>query len=95
MVYVADWLRFGGSEYELAVQLAGLALWLWAAHAARSSDTVLWVGCVAHGLWDAAHFGRASFIPEWYAAACLAADVGLGAFVLIELKEARDEERLP
>lgn len=90
MVYVADWLRFGGSGPELAVQVGGLALWLGAAYAARSSDTALWVGCAAHALWDGAHFGRVGFVPEWYAAACLAADVGLGAFVLIELREARD-----
>ncbi len=87
IVYVADWFRFGGSGPELGLQLAGVALWLWAALAARTSDTVLWVACIAHALWDAIHFGRVSFIPEWYAAACLAADMGLGAFVLLELRE--------
>lgn len=88
MVYVAEWFRFGGSGAELGLQLGGLVLWLSAAFAARRSDTVLWVACIAHALWDAVHFGRVSFIPEWYAAACLAADVGLGAFVLLELREA-------
>lgn len=86
LVYVADWIRWGGSEVELAIQLGGLAAWLSAAYAARRSDVVLWMGCAAHALWDAAHFGRVDFVPEWYAAACLAADIGLGAFVLIELK---------
>lgn len=86
LVYVADWLRFGGSSLELAIELVGLAVWAALALFARRSDFVLWLGCVLHALWDAAHFGRVSFVPEWYSAACIAADVGLGAFVLILLR---------
>lgn len=88
VVYVANWLRFGGSALELGVELGGLAIWLSLAVAARRSDGVLWLGCVLHALWDAAHFGRVGFVPEWYEAACLAADVGLGAFVLVRLQQA-------
>lgn len=44
------------------------------AYSARDSDVPLWLGCAAHGLWDALHFGRVGFIPEWYAASCMAAD---------------------
>ena len=86
LVYVANWLRHGGSGVALGVQLAGLVAWLGAAFAARRSDVVLWAACVVHALWDAGHFARVGFTPEWYAAACLAADIGLGAFVLLELR---------
>jgi hypothetical protein len=89
VVYVADWFRFGGSGVELALQLGGLASWVILAVIARRSDLVLWLGCVLHALWDAAHFGRVGFVPEWYAAACLAADVGLGASVLVWLRGTR------
>lgn len=88
LIYVADWLRFGGSGWELAIQAAGLGVWVFLAVRARSSDLALWFGCVAHGLWDAAHFGHVSFVPQWYVAACIAADVGLGAYVLLQLKAA-------
>ncbi len=85
LLYLAHWLRFGGSSLELGIQLGGLAVWLLLAALGRRSDTPLWLGCVLHGLWDAAHFGRVDFVPEWYGAACMVADVGLGAFVLMQL----------
>jgi hypothetical protein len=87
VVYVADRLRFGGSHLELGIEAGGLGCWVILAVIARRSDLALWLGCALHGLWDAAHFGRVGFVPEWYAAACIAADVGLGAFVLIRLRE--------
>jgi hypothetical protein len=88
-IYVANWIRFGGSTAELIVQVAGVAIWIGFAVAAGRSDLVLWAGCIAHALWDAAHFDRVGFVPVWYAAACVAADIGLGAFVLICLRESR------
>jgi hypothetical protein len=87
VVYVADWLRFGGSPLELGIEVAGLGLWGFLAVTARRSDIALWLGCVLHGVWDAAHFGRVGFVPEWYAAGCMAADIGLGGFVFIRLKD--------
>jgi hypothetical protein len=87
LVYVADWLRFGGSTLELTVELAGLVIWLSAAVAATRSDLVLWAACVVHAGWDALHLGRVDFVPTWYIVACVAVDVGLGAFVLIGLRE--------
>ena len=87
LVYVANWFRHGGSGVALGLQLAGLVAWLGAAFAARRSDVVLWSACVVHALWDAGHFARVGFVPEWYAAGCLAADIGLGAFVLLELRQ--------
>lgn len=85
-IYVANWLRFSGSLLELGIELTGLGFWLLLAALARRSDGVLWLGCILHAVWDAAHFGRVEFVPEWYEAACLAADIGLGAFVSIHLQ---------
>lgn len=85
LVYVADWLRFGGTGVELGVELVGLGVWSALALRAGRSDLALWGGCVAHALWDGLHFGRVDFVPDWYVAACLAVDVGLGAFVLLRL----------
>ena len=45
-----------------------------------------WVLCVGHAAWDALHFDRVGFVPDWYVAACLAVDIGLGAFVLLNLR---------
>lgn len=92
VVFVASRLRFGGSGAALAVELGGLAIWLGVAAAARRSDAALWAGCAGHGIWDALHLGRAGFIPDWYVAACLAVDVGLGAYALLGLREARSPQ---
>lgn len=88
LIYVANWFRWGGSVAELALQTGGLLTWVGLSLLARRSDLALWGGCALHALWDAAHFGRAGFIPEWYVAGCLAADLGFAAFVALEL--ARD-----
>lgn len=87
VVYVADWIRWDGSPGELLVQVIGLAVWAGLAIRAGRSDMALWIGCASHALWDALHFGRAGFVPDWYVVACVAADLGLGAFVLLSLHE--------
>lgn len=95
LIYVANRLRFGGSEAEMAVELGGLGIWAALAWFARRSDAALWLGCVAHSLWDALHFGRVGFVPDWYVAACLAVDVGLGAYVILNLRDAGPEQDRP
>jgi hypothetical protein len=92
LVYVANWMRFGGSSLELGVQLGGLLVWLAFAAVGRRSDTALWIGCVLHGLWDAVHFGRIEFVPQWYGALCIAADVAVGAYVLNQLARSTARE---
>jgi hypothetical protein len=86
LLYLAHWLRFGGSSLELGVQLGGLTLWLVLAALGRRSDTPLWLACVLHGVWDAVHFGRVDFVPQWYAAACGVADIAVGSYVLMQLR---------
>ncbi|MEW6323120.1 MAG: hypothetical protein AB1635_18785 [Acidobacteriota bacterium] len=68
--------------------MLGLVLWVFIARRAARSDVFLWMGCALHAVWDAAHFGRAAFIPEWYAAACVAADLGVAGYVLMRLGSA-------
>ncbi len=86
VVYVANLLRWGGSATELGIQLVGLAAWVWLAWRSRRSDAALWLGMALHALWDAAHYGRVGFIPEWYATAYIAVDVGLAGYVLLGLR---------
>ena len=48
---------------------------------------LLGLGIIAHGLgWDLWHYGRSHFMPDWYAPACLLADVGLGLYALTQAK---------
>lgn len=91
-VYVASWLRFPAGETALGVELLGLALWLGLAWYGGRSDFILWAGCAAHALWDAAHFQRTAFVPDWYVAACVAADLGVAGFVLLSLHGHRHDE---
>jgi hypothetical protein len=57
----------------VGLALAGYARW----------PRLIGVGIIAHGLaWDAWHHGRSSYIPDWYSAGCLVADLGIGVFAL-------------
>ncbi len=86
LVYVFSWFRNGGtSAAGLGLQLAGLAVWAGFAVKAARSDAALWLGCAVHVVWDAAHFGRSGYIPDWYVTACVAADLGIAAWVLMRL----------
>ncbi len=56
------------------VALAGLGL--------KGSPCFLAVGIVAHGLaWDTWHYRNSTYIPDWYANACLPVDLAFGAYV--------------
>ena len=89
LVYVASWWRVGGSGGALAFELVGMAIWVGLAVASRRRDALLWAGCAAHALWDVVHYGRSAFIPDWYVLACLAADLGFAAFLLVVLSGVR------
>lgn len=92
LIYVANWVRYGGSLWELGIETGGLGIWVVLVLMARQSNRALWLGCAAHGIWDALHFDRVGFVPEWYAASCMAADVGIGAFVLLHVGAQRDSQ---
>jgi hypothetical protein len=48
----------------------------------KRSPWFLAIGIVAHGLaWDTWHYRNSTYIPDWYASACLAVDLVFGAYV--------------
>jgi hypothetical protein len=48
----------------------------------KGSPWFLAVGIVAHGLaWDTWHYRNSTYMPDWYASACLAGDLAFGAYV--------------
>lgn len=65
----AGWLstELGGQLLYGALAIAGLV----------HSGWWLVLGIGAHGLaWDLWHYGRTSFIPDWYAVGCMIVDIG-------------------
>ena len=82
LVYVADWLRFGGTTGWLGIELAGLILYSGLAWLSiRRSPWFLPWGMAAHALWDAAHYDRVGFIPSWYALGCIVVDIALAVYI--------------
>jgi hypothetical protein len=81
-VYLTSMAVHGGDRTWLAIELAGqLAFAALALAGLRGSGWFLVAGIAAHGLlWDAWHLGRTSFMPDWYAIACLIVDVGWAAY---------------
>lgn len=82
LIYLANWLRHGGTSGWLTVELSGLASFGFLAWMGRfRAGWWLAVGIAAHGLWDVAHVGVAPFVPDWYATACAIVDVAMGGYV--------------
>ncbi len=82
LIYIADWLRFGGAAYWLVIEFVGLVLfsgiaWL----SVRRSLWFLPSGITLHALWDAGHYEIAGFIPNWYVVGCIVVDVALGLYI--------------
>lgn len=88
-IYLASWLQAGGSHHGwFGVELAGQAAFAVLAFLGwRRAPLLLGVGILAHGtLWDAWHFGRTPFMPDWYAIACGVVDVGCGIYALAQVR---------
>lgn len=82
VIYVADWLRFGGAAGWLGIELVGLFLYSGVAWLSiRRSPWFLPSGIAGHALWDAAHYQTAGFVPNWYILGCIVVDVALGLYV--------------
>jgi len=77
-IYLGMLALHGGGPGWLGTELAGQAAFATIAIVGlRRSGWVLAAGIAAHGLlWDSWHHGRAAFMPDWYATACLIVDVG-------------------
>lgn len=77
-VYLLSLALHGAAAGWLSTELAGQVLYGALAIAGLlHSGWWLVLGIGAHGLgWDIWHYGRTSFIPDWYAVGCLVVDVG-------------------
>ena len=48
----------------------------------KLSPWFLAIGIAAHGLaWDSWHYRNSTYMPDWYASACLAVDLAFGAYL--------------
>jgi len=66
------WVEVLGTIIFVALAVLGL----------KGSPWFLAVGIVAHGLaWDTWHYRNSTYMPDWYASACLAVDLAFGAYV--------------
>ncbi len=82
LIYIAYWLRYGGSQNWLGIELAGLLIyWGLAWMAVVQSPRYLALGIGLHGLWDIAHYTRSGFVDDWYALACLLVDFALAIYI--------------
>ena len=83
IIYLADWVRFGGDGIWLWVELAGaLVYWTLAYLAVRRSPWFLAGGIAAHALWDGWHYGSSTYVPDWYVVGCVVIDLAVGLYLI-------------
>jgi hypothetical protein len=86
LVYVARYLFASTGRatlYWLWVEVLGTIIFVGlAVLGVKRSPWFLAIGIVLHGLaWDTWHYRNSTYIPDWYAIACLAVDLAFGAYV--------------
>ena len=86
LVYVARYLFAStgrAANHWLWIEVLGVIIFAaLAVLGLKRSPWFLAIGIVAHGLaWDSWHYRNSTYIPEWYAIACLAVDLALSAYV--------------
>ena len=83
-----------GDASDLALESVGIAIYGGAAIVGyRRAPWLLGAGIIAHGLgWDSWHHGRSGYVPDWYSAACLVVDIGIGIFALIYVRRGAESE---
>jgi len=86
LVYVARYLFAStgrSADHWLWIEVLGVIIFAAVAVLGlKGSPWFLALGIVAHGLaWDSWHYRNSTYIPDWYAIACLAVDLALGAYV--------------
>ncbi len=91
IIYIAYALVNKGSGLFVLLELSGLVFWVVLVIMAGRRLELVWIGVLLHAAWDAAHFGRTDYVPDWYAAACLVADIGLAGFICMSLHATRGE----
>lgn len=84
-----------GDTRDVALEAVGIAIYAGAAIVGYlRAPWLIGAGIIAHALgWDAWHHGRSGYVPDWYSAACLVVDIGLGVFALVYLR--RDAKYAP
>lgn len=94
-VYLLSLALHGDVHGWWSVELAGQLLFAAVAVAGlRVSGWFLALGIVAHGLaWDLPHVGRTQFMPDWYAWACMAVDVGWGCYAATRVAAWEEDAR--
>ena len=98
VVYILRWLTAadGAGIAWLWLELLGLVVYATlAVMGLKVSPWYLAVGIAAHGIaWDIWHyFTRETYMPHWYAIACLLVDVGIGAYVAARIPAWREWKR--
>jgi hypothetical protein len=98
LVYVARWLivRGGAGTGWLWIELFGLVVYVaLAVLGLKVSPWFLVIGIAGHGLaWDLWHyFLSATYMPHWYAIACMLADIGLGVYIAARIPAWREGQR--
>jgi hypothetical protein len=79
------WVEVLGTIIFVALAVLGL----------KRSPWFLAVGIAAHGLaWDTWHYRNSTYIPDWYATACLAVDLAFGAYVAARVPAYQSASRI-
>ena len=79
------WVEVLGTIIFVALAVLGL----------KRSPWFLAIGIVAHGLaWDTWHYRNSTYMPDWYATACLAVDLALGAYVAARVPAYQSASRI-
>jgi len=86
LVYVVRYLfasRGRVADFWFSVEVLGLCIFAaLAVLGVKRSPWFLAIGIVFHGLtWDSWHYRNSTYMPDWYAFACFAVDLALGAYV--------------
>jgi hypothetical protein len=86
LVYVARYLFTStgrAADHWLWIEILGVAIFAaLAVLGLKRSPWFLAIGILGHGLaWDSWHYRNSTYIPDWYAIACLAVDLAFTAYV--------------
>jgi len=95
LVYVLRWVtkRDGAGGEWLWLELLGFVVYAaLAVLGLKVSPWYLAAGIALHGIvWDAWHYFTAeTYMPHWYAIACLLVDIGIGAYVAARIPAWRE-----
>lgn len=98
VIYVVAWFmaRDRAASLWIWVELLGLALFAaFAVLGLKKSPWFLAIGIAGHGLlWDSWHYKNSSYVPDWYAVACLLVDLALAAYVAARVPAYREARHI-